>query len=737
MQLRARVRGTPLALLCLAALAAGVGCGDNQPVPFADAAAMDAPDDIADARVTRPPDAETRDAQGRVCTRSSQCDDGIDCTMDFCSADGRCVSTPNHMACDDRVYCNGLEQCDARRGCVRGTPVACNDNYTCTVDRCDEETKRCQHVPRDFDRDGDPDGRCRAAECDGGMPVADASIVDGSVVGCWIGGDCDDQNPRVSSRLPELCGDMVDNNCNGMVDSAEPGGCMRPPHDTCDDPLDVSRGGSFTIPLAGTTGHYRFTCAGMLQRDVVARLRLTQPRDVTFTTTANSGLVYLQLVRGTCQSPAMAADSLACTLGSPTVVRKRALPAGDYFVMLGTSSGTTAATDISLQVDLAPATTPPSNDLCTSPVVIPPTGGTFRGDLVDVAANVNTRCGGTRPDLVYSITLPARANVVARATSTRNDSLTLALVDRCVASPNTLRCDTNAPAAFTARELEPGTYFLVVGGNTINPFTLEVMVTPPSPPPMGDTCRAPFTLTPGMTLNGSFNDMEADYQFSCSGTGSRDTVYRFTLAERRDVNVTVRGSASDYFYVALNTTCDNRATERACRFGSPGRLSVRGLDPGTYFVLVKGLRGGDYSISLDATPPVTPVSVVGNDTCAQAFAIPAGGGVFNGATTMARHDFTPPCSTGSTAEDVVFRYRVERRSRVNLSTEGSSFDTLLWVTTGAMCPGTNVPGGCNDDSIGTAAALELTLDPGDYWIHVGGFGAARGNYTLTVTSTAL
>ena len=45
------------------------------------------------------------------------------------------------------------------------------------------------------------------------------------------GGDCDDSNPRVSSLLPEICGDMVDNNCNGLVDDREPGGCMRPPYD--------------------------------------------------------------------------------------------------------------------------------------------------------------------------------------------------------------------------------------------------------------------------------------------------------------------------------------------------------------------------------------------------------------------------------------------------------------------------------------------------------------------------
>ncbi len=727
----------PTALLALVCAALSLaGCGEEQPTTFSEAGATDATMDATDARVL-PTDTGPRDAAGRVCTRSSQCDDGIDCTMDFCAADGRCASVPNTMACDNGVYCDGLETCDMRRGCIRGIPVACNDNYTCTIDRCDEVTKTCAHTPRDNDRDGDPDIHCAAPDCDGGVDAGpDDASADGGAPRCWVGGDCDDSNPRVNSRLPEVCGDGIDNNCNGMVDMAEPGGCRLPPYDTCDDPLDVSRGGNFNLPTAGTTGNYRFQCAGgMLMRDVVARLRLEEPRDVTLTAGGGTAAVYLQLMPGRCGSPMMTTDVRVCQIGYPATVRARALPAGDYYILLGTSSSG-AASDINLQVDLAPATTPPTNDTCSSPINIPSTGGTFRGDLVDVAANVNTRCGGTQPDVVYAITLTESSNIVARVAGARSDFLTLALVDRCVASPMTLRCDSAAPAQFTARELAPGTYYLVVAGRTINPFTLEVMVTPPSPPPAGDVCANPLTITPGTPAMGSFTGMEADYQFSCSGTGSRDLVYRFTLTERRDVNITASGAASDYFYVALDTTCGDRATERACRFGAPSRLSVRGLDPGTYYVLVKSIRGGDFTLTLDATAPVTPVSVTDNDTCSTMTAIPSAGGVFMGNTSMMRHDYTAPCSTASTSEDVVFRYHVDRRQRVSFSTDGSAFDTIMWLTQGSMCPGSSVPGACNDDAIGVASAFDVTLDPGDYYLFVGGFGSgSRGNYVLTVTAS--
>ena len=722
------------ALSCLI-LAALVGaCGEEKPPVFAEAGTMDAPEDVAD--VSRPPDVEVRDAQGRVCTRSSQCDDGIPCTMDFCSAEGRCVSTPDTMACDDGVYCNGLETCDVRRGCVRGTPVACNDNYTCTIDRCDEETKRCVHGPRDFDRDGDPDIRCRAAEC-GDAGVTDAGPDGGG--GCWIGGDCDDSNPLVNSRLPELCGDMVDNNCNGQVDNAETGGCMRPPYDTCDDPRDVSAGGRFTFQTTGTAGNYMFRCAGgTLMRDVVARLRLTEARDVTLTASSQGGAIYLQLMSNMCGTSTNTADYRACTLGFPTVVRKRALPAGDYYILLGTSSSTAVSAEFELNVELSAATPPPANDTCATPTVIPPTGGSFRGDLVDLTADVNVQCSGRQSDVVYSLTLTEPRNVVARVTTSPSSTVGLALVDRCVASPMTLRCDYAAPAQWTARQLAAGTYFIVVSGSTLNPYTLDVMVTPPSPPPRGDACGDPLTVTPGTPVMGTLSTMEADYQLSCSGTGNRDVVYRFTLAERRDVNVVVTGSASEYFYLALQTMCGVRTTDRVCRFGQPGRLSVRGLDPGTYYLVIKGTRGGDYTLALDATPPVTPMEVTGNDTCEAAAAIPSGGGVFTGTTATARRDYSAPCSPTSASEDVVFRYRVDRMQRVSFSLDGSSFDTLMWLTSGSMCPGTNVPGACNDDAIGVASAFDVTLTPGDYYLFVGGFGSgSRGNYTLTVTASSL
>ncbi|MFC1890741.1 hypothetical protein ACFL4G_13405, partial [Thermodesulfobacteriota bacterium] len=78
------------------------------------------------------------------------CDDGVGCTVDACNEEtDTCDHTANDGLCDDSLWCNGAETCDAVNDCQAGTAPDCADAVACTDDRCNEETDSCDHTAND------------------------------------------------------------------------------------------------------------------------------------------------------------------------------------------------------------------------------------------------------------------------------------------------------------------------------------------------------------------------------------------------------------------------------------------------------------------------------------------------------------------------------------------------------------------------------------------------------------
>ena len=92
-------------------------------------------------------------------------DDGVPCTQDVCDEGADAVAhTPDAALCDDGLFCNGSEVCDAALGCQSGPAPAIDDGIACTVDTCDDEAGGALHTPDDaYCDDGDP---CTADLCD-------------------------------------------------------------------------------------------------------------------------------------------------------------------------------------------------------------------------------------------------------------------------------------------------------------------------------------------------------------------------------------------------------------------------------------------------------------------------------------------------------------------------------------------------------------------------------------------
>lgn len=186
---------------------------------------------------------------GLVCQPGSfPCDDMVDCTDDSCDeVTDTCSSIPSDVNCDDGLFCNGNETCDAVLDCLAGT-FPCDDMVDCTDDACDENTDTCSSLPNDANCD---DGLfCNGSEscdavldCMGGTAPCDDGV-DCTVDICDEVGDvcvftpddlfCDD---GVFCNGAETCDAVLD--CQPSVDPCAPLICDEG-SDSCLSPIHVA-----------------------------------------------------------------------------------------------------------------------------------------------------------------------------------------------------------------------------------------------------------------------------------------------------------------------------------------------------------------------------------------------------------------------------------------------------------------------------------------------------------------
>ena len=151
-------------------------------------------------------------ASGSCIGLPKTCDDGNACTADSCDG-GYCVFLPGSATiCDDGNPCTSGDACSA--GACSGM-FTCDDGDPCTADICDDLAGGCLHAA--IDKDGDGFGP-----------------------GAACGGDCDDTVTAIAPDITEVCGNGVDENCDGKTDDGCPTPCAKPGFapPACTDCLD-------------------------------------------------------------------------------------------------------------------------------------------------------------------------------------------------------------------------------------------------------------------------------------------------------------------------------------------------------------------------------------------------------------------------------------------------------------------------------------------------------------------
>ncbi len=198
-------------------------------------------------------------------------DDLNECTADQCDAQGSCVHLPlsiacddldvcttfswciegactgfNPIDCDDGLFCNGPETCDAIAGCQPGS-LDLDDGVACTVDGCDEEGDEITHLPDPLAcDDGDA---CTADACD---------QIDGCSNTPIVGPDPD------GDGIPEVC-----DNCPGFFNPGQQDADGNGTGDSCEGP---------PIPAAGPVLQRLLMAVLLISGAVAFRWQSSRPR---------------------------------------------------------------------------------------------------------------------------------------------------------------------------------------------------------------------------------------------------------------------------------------------------------------------------------------------------------------------------------------------------------------------------------------------------------------------------
>src|SRR6266480_398944 len=160
---------------------------------------------------------------------------------------------------------------------------------------------------------------------------------------------------------------------------------------------------------------------------------------------------------------------------------------------------------------------------------------------------------------------------------------------------------------------------------------------------------------------------------------------------------------------------------RACRKSVLGRCQQEGV------AVCQG-QAGQFSAALAGD-------------CSSPTVVPAQGGTFSG-TTSGASALAGSCGNSEGSSEQVFRWTptVSGTATIQTCGAGTTFDTVLYLRSGACASGPEMAAGCNDDActnatgLNRASRLTPTVTAGQaYYIVVDGYGGAQGTFSLTVT----
>lgn len=523
-----------------------------------------------------------------------------------------------------------------------------------------------------------------------------------------------------------------------------------PANDTCASPETLTFVND-TISVTGTTvgafndtGGRPLSCSmrSANNPEVFYQFTLTDPHDVhvVLSTPMGSNLSAAVAVTKTCGA-AGGRNELGCDTGAADLTAKGLQP-GTYFIVVDDNGFNNEQGEFSLTATLLPPTAVPTNDTCDMPATLAP-NATVMVNANDARRDYPPSCrnfssGG---DVVYQFTTTQAQKVTLTASSMAADAVLEVRGGPCETGM-ALECSDTANSGvdevLTIPNLPAGTYFVVLSAYsaTNGQFGLSLALDAPVPVPANDTCAAPATLTPGVSVMADLTAASDDYDLDCTAAYA-DVVYTFTTTQAQKVTLTATSSNMADGILELRSGACDPGTVVSCSddtgSSAPEVLTLPNVPAGTYYVVLSSrTAGAQVGLSLALDAPVPPPA---NDTCSTpATLVPNVSQMVDVAAGMA--DYTVDCSFYS-GNDVVYQFTTTQaqRAKVTVTAVGAG-DSAVEIREAPCDMGTSLA--CDSSFGGTAPVADATnLPAGTYYVVVGARSGTQFGVQLTLEAPLL
>lgn len=241
-----------------------------------------------------------------------------------------------------------------------------------------------------------------------------------------------------------------------------------------------------------------------------------------------------------------------------------------------------------------------------------------------------------------------------------------------------------------------------------------------------DNCTSPRSLPLGVEWMAFTTGGTADVPSGCDAEAFVDAVLSFTLTERSDVLVSADNGGRDwYLFVSVQRECGNVGSELSCTVGSRVLSYHRGLEAGTYYVVVSSWRNNvTFAIRVDAWP----AEVAEGDTCDNPIEL-AAPGYAEGNLMRMGEDTTLRCARWLQGPDSVYRFELTELRDVTI--EVASRDITPYVSLQTDCRDAATALVCDFDW--PFHRTIRALGAGTYYLWVK--SQERGEFTVRLTAT--